>query len=87
MENISLNRILAYAFSLNATTGCYFYTLMKMKRGNQSFIRTITHIQQVNAQRELIVLFRRYILLGLLSTISIPVAVGYFIYASSIGLP
>ncbi|CAF0963939.1 unnamed protein product [Adineta steineri] len=80
MRSTLLNGTLAYMIPMNTTIGCYMYTVRKMRQGNNSLIHTMTHIQQVTARRDLIVLFRICILLGLLMAFFIPSTIILSIY-------
>ncbi len=50
-----------------------------MRKGNNSLIHTMTHIQRMNARRDLVVLFRICVLLGILLVSSIPGAMAVVI--------
>ncbi|UJR24488.1 hypothetical protein I4U23_005863 [Adineta vaga] len=82
-----INGILTYAFPVYGSIGCYYYTLRKIRGRNHNLILTMTNIQQINVRRDLIVLYRICILVGLLMTIPIPITIGYSIYWCSNYLP
>lgn len=75
-----LNGVLVYSIPMSLTSGCYIYTLRKMRRGNNHFNETMTEIQKISARRDLLVLFRICLLLGLLMLFFIPSAIILFIY-------
>ncbi len=75
---------LAYVIPMNITIGCYIYTMKKIRRGNNNLIQTMTLI---NAHRDLVVLFRICLLLGLIAIVSIPLIVTYLIYILTGSIP
>ncbi|CAF0866170.1 unnamed protein product [Adineta steineri] len=80
LKNTCINGMLSYAFPVYATMGCYYYTLRKVRKRNHNLV-------QASARRDLIVLFRICILVGLLMIIPVPTMIGFFIYFSSGYLP
>jgi hypothetical protein len=80
MRSTMLNGTLAYVIPMNITMGCYVHTLRRMRRGHHSLTQAMTHIQQVTARRDLIVLFRICIVLALLMAFFIPSTVILVIY-------
>ncbi len=87
LKDLFLNGILAYGLALYTATGCYFYTVRKTRRRSNSLINTMTHIQQASARRDVIVLYRICMLVGLMMTLTTPLIIGYFTYISSGYLP
>ncbi|UJR20220.1 hypothetical protein I4U23_023351 [Adineta vaga] len=87
IRSTMLNGTLAYVIPMDITIGCYMYTVRKMRQGNNSLIQTMTHIQKITARRDLIVLFRICILLGLLMVFYIPSSIILFIYIATGYLP
>ena len=83
LQSAVLTSFLAYIIPVSITTGCYVYTLKKMRRGNNSLLHTMTQIQQKSARRDLVVLLRICILLAILLTIWIPIAIGFLFYVRS----
>jgi hypothetical protein len=75
---------LAYAIPMNITIGCYIYTMKKIRRGNKNFVQTMT---QITVNRDLIVLFRICLLLGLIAIVSIPLIITYLIYIFTRSIP
>lgn len=55
-----MNGSTTYVIPMHCTHVCYIYTWVKMRRGNNGLIHTMTQIQRMNVQRDLIVLFRVY---------------------------
>ncbi len=66
LRSVFMNGSLVYVIRVNIINGCYFYTLIKMRQENNSLMETMTQIQQINARRDLVVLFRICVLNGLL---------------------
>jgi hypothetical protein len=75
LRSIFVDASLSYFIPMFITIGCYFYTLRKTRRENNDLIQTMTQIQQISARRDLVVLFRICIVLGLLMTDAIPSAI------------
>jgi hypothetical protein len=80
IRNGLLDAGLAYLIPVSISTGCYIYTLRKIRRGQNSLLQTMTHIQQITTRRDIIVFFRICILNGLLMVTFIPSAVILIIY-------
>ncbi|CAF1500353.1 unnamed protein product [Adineta steineri] len=80
LQKAGMTGMLAYAFPVYATMGCYYYTLRKVKKGNHNLV-------QASARRDLIVLFRICILVGLLMIIPMPTTIVCLIYLFSGYLP
>jgi len=80
IRNGLLDAVLAYFIPVSISTGCYIYTLRKIRKGKNSLIQTMTHIQQITTRRDVIVLFRICILHGLLIVTVIPSAVILIMY-------
>ena len=70
---------LVYGIPMGITIECYIYTLKKMRKINNSLIQKMTQIQQMTARRDLVVLFRICLLVGLLTIISIPSIISFII--------
>lgn len=75
-----LNSALAYSIPVSVTIGCYIYTLIKIRRRNNSLIQTMTQIQLISVRRDLVVLFRICLLLGIIMIVAIPVVIAFCIY-------
>jgi len=80
LRSTYINGVLAYTIPMSISIGCYFYTLRKMRRGNNDLIQTMTQIQQISARRDLVVLLRICIILGLLLAFFTPSIILLYIY-------
>jgi hypothetical protein len=80
MRSSFLNSALAYSIPVSVTIGCYIYTLIKIRQRNNNLLQTMTQIQLISARRDLVVLFRICILLGIIMIVAIPVATAFCIY-------
>lgn len=87
LRSAFMSGTLTYIVPLNITNGCYIYTLRKMRRGNNSFMQTMTQIQQISARRDLVVLFRVCILIGLLTIFFLPSVILLFNYIATGYIP
>jgi len=80
LRSMTSNGTLIYGIPVYTTVGCYLYTLRKTRRENHGLMHTMTQIQRISARRDLIVLSRICILLGLLLSVFIPSLITLFIY-------
>ena len=73
---LPVNAFFDYIIPMSITTGCYVYTLRKLRGENRD---VMTQIQQTRARRDVIILSRICLLLGILLIIFIPSIVTFFI--------
>ncbi|CAF3605260.1 unnamed protein product [Adineta steineri] len=62
---------LSFSIPMTIIVGCNIYTIKKMRRRNNNDIEIMTQLQRMIVQRDLVVLFRLLILLGILMTFGI----------------
>ena len=84
---VPVNVFWDYFLPMLITIGCYVYTLKKTRRNNHNLMQTMTQIEQISARRDMIVLSRICILLGLLLSIFLPSIVVLFVKLSIGYLP
>jgi hypothetical protein len=77
-RSIFLYGAIIYVVPLTITIGCYVFTLRKSR-----LRQTMTQIQRLTIQRDIIVLFRICILLGLMISFFIPVTIIFIIISST----